>query len=1080
MHELMDRVLRLMAEAVHRYEGTVNQFLGDGLMALFGAPVALEDHALRGAQAALAMQETVSGLSEDLRRERGLEIRLRIGLNTGLVVVGRIGDDLRMDYTAVGDTTHLTARIQALAEPGSILASETAHRLLEGYVRSEPLGPVQVKGVSEPVAVHRITGRRRHTRLEVSADRGLSPLVGRDRELRILRECLDRAREGRGQVVGIVGEPGVGKSRLVHELQRSLEGERLTWLTGHCLPYGQATPYLPTLEILRANFHVEEGDNPHQIEAKLRRGVAALDLPPETTLPFLRELFLPASDESLQRLDPKTKRRGTFEAIRALTVAGSQRAPLVVVLEDLQWIDQTSEDYAAFLIDSLAGTRALLVTTVRPGYAVRWADKPSYTQIALDTLDEGETRALLEALLGSRDLPRELPGLVHERAEGNPLFVEEIARSLLERGVLVTQEGSVRWAGAATVLFPESARGIIRARLDRLEEPVKRTAQAAAVIGRQFGVGLLSRVAEDPSALEQHLEALKRAGLVHETRFFPEVEYIFKHGVVQEIAYESLLQRHRSRLHGAAGRALEQLVADRPAEHYEPLARHFALAGDRAKALEYLLRAADKANRAFANREVIALGEQALGLLGEDERPARADLHRRLAAAQGHLGEFDASLSHAETALGLYEALGDRRHSLHMHMQITALYTGGYWDGTREDMALRHLEAAAALCEGDPDSIEKANIHAWTSHLYLHRGVVAKALEWGQRADDIRQRLALPIRFNTLATALAYSGRVDEGLAAGEGGAPDVIRLGRPLYSAVAGHELALTLALLRAPARALQWGERFLAEIHAAGREPSPIYEGMLRRPLTLAHTLRGDAAAAAEQCRAIAELDRRPLLGCVFEDAAAVGLHRLRRGEHEQVREPLERLLGEHGKRNNALAVAGCSYALGLLHLERGDPAAAEAHLAESLELCRSGGNVLFELWVLPALCEAQLKGGQPARAAEGLERGRALLAPGQTWYGLPAALHLAQGMVAAAGERWDEAARAFEQALDLARRHDLPWEQARALGERGLMHRARGGHGDRDLARGRLGEALELFRRIGAVRDAEGTERAIASLA
>src|SRR5262245_24323605 len=326
MHEVMDLALRLMAQAVHRYEGTVNQFLGDGLMALFGAPVALEDHAFRGVQAALAIRETLSGYSEQLKRDHGVELQLRLGLNTGLVVVGRIGDDLRMDYTAVGDTTHLASRVQGLAEPGTILITEATHRLVEGYVHTESLGPVSVKGRSERVRIYRVTGRRRgRTRLEVSVERGLAELVGRERELGILQECVTRVRAGRGQVVGLVGEPGVGKSRLLYEFRQSLEGERVRWLEGHCVAYGQTTPYLPILGMLRASFQIEEDDNPLQIHEKLRQGIRRLDPALEGVLPFLGEVFgLPDATEALKHLEPKDKRQKTFEAIRALIVAGSQ------------------------------------------------------------------------------------------------------------------------------------------------------------------------------------------------------------------------------------------------------------------------------------------------------------------------------------------------------------------------------------------------------------------------------------------------------------------------------------------------------------------------------------------------------------------------------------------------------------------------------------------------------------------------------------------------------------------------------------------------------------------------------------
>jgi len=386
MHQIMDQALRLMAEAIHRYEGTVNQFLGDGLMALFGAPVALEDHALRAVMAALMIQETINAYTEQLKSERDVEIRLRLGLNTGLVVVGRIGDDLRMDYTAVGDTTNVAARLQSLAEPGAILIGEATQQLVEGYIHNAAQGPVQVKGRTEAIQVYEVTGRRRRrSRLEVSIERGLTPLVGRERELNLLHDCLTRAKAGRGQVVGIGGEPGIGKSRLLYEFRKTLEEEGIIWLEGHCVAQSQNTLYLPILELLRANFQIEDGDTSLQLREKLRRSIRHLDASLEGFLPYLDGLFgLPVEDELLTQLHPHLKQLKTFEALRALTMAGRQRRPHVIVIEDLHWLDKTSEEYLTFLIESLAGTPVLLLTTYRPGYAVRWAAKTYYTLIALD------------------------------------------------------------------------------------------------------------------------------------------------------------------------------------------------------------------------------------------------------------------------------------------------------------------------------------------------------------------------------------------------------------------------------------------------------------------------------------------------------------------------------------------------------------------------------------------------------------------------------------------------------------------------------------------------------------------------
>jgi class 3 adenylate cyclase/tetratricopeptide (TPR) repeat protein len=703
MHQIMDRVLRLMAEAVHRYEGTVNQFLGDGLMALFGAPVALEDHALRAVEAALAIQETIAGYGVQVKHERGVGIQLRVGLNTGPVVVGRIGDDLRMDYTAVGDTTNLAARLQGLAEPGTILVSEATHRAVEGHVRSEPLGPVQVKGRAQPVLTFRITGRRRRSRFEVRAERGLTPLVGRGQDLALLHNCLARAQAGRGQVVGLVGEPGVGKSRLLFEFRAALRNEKVTWLEGHCASDGQTIPYFPILEILRANFQIEAGDNPLQTEAKLRQGLRELGIEPDRVLPFLRELFnIPAEDDVLKHLDPQMKRRRVFEAIHSLTVAGTRQRPLVLVLEDLHWIDRTSEDYLAFAVGNVAGLRLLLVTTHRPGYVVRWADKAWYTQLALDLLAEGDTRAMVETLLGTRDLPPDLVRRILEKAEGNPLSVEEITTSLVERKVLVRRNGGLRWTKDADVDFPTTIQDIVRARIDRLEEGVKSTVQIASAIGREFSVRLLAGIVGNGSEIEKQLDTLKRLELINETRFFPEPEWAFKHAVIQDVAYHSLLAHRRSELHAAIGRAIEELYADQVEERAGRLTHHYHRGERPDKVVQYALLAGDRAARLYAVAEAKTYYGAALGAV--DALPAspeaertKIDLSVKLAGVGVTRDDFDRNRANLERARALAERLRDEtRLSRVLYWLGRLQYVVGNLPGALE-YARQSLEIAEQL-----------------------------------------------------------------------------------------------------------------------------------------------------------------------------------------------------------------------------------------------------------------------------------------------------------------------------------------------------------------------------------------------
>jgi class 3 adenylate cyclase/tetratricopeptide (TPR) repeat protein len=931
MHQVMDRALRLMAEAVHRYDGTVNQFLGDGLMALFGAPVALEDHAFRAVQAALAVLETIGGYSVQLSRDRGVQLRLRLGLNSGLVVVGKIGDDLRMDYTAVGDTTNLAARMQALAEPGAILVTEATHRLIEGHVRSEALGPVQVKGFSEPVSVYKVIGRRRRrTRLEVSAERSVTELVGRGRELGVLHDCLARAEAGRGQVVGIVGEPGVGKSRLVYEFRHSLEGGRITWLEGHCVAYGQATPYLPHLEILGANFQIEEGDNPLQTEEKLRLGVRLLELDPERILPFLRELFaLPSRSDDLQHLEPKDKRRKTFEALRALAVAGAQRRPLVLVLEDLHWIDRTSEDYCAFLVESIAGLPILLLATHRPGYAVRWADKTYYTQLALDQLTEREAEEMVARLLHARDLPPDLLRVIGEKAEGNPLFVEEITRSLLERGLLVRNDGGVAWAGRAAVELPGTIHDIIAARLDRLDEPVKRTAQAAAVIGREFGLGLLTRISERAAEVSCELDTLKQLELIHETRFYPELEFIFKHAVIQDVAYQSLLLQRRKELHGAIGNAVEELYADRLDEQAAILAYHYARSERQDRAVHYALLAGDQAARLYANAEARTYYEQALSIART--LPSSPEAQR---------AEIDAALKLATVGVTRQDLERDRTN----------------------------LDVACELAEQLQDRPRLAQVLYWLGRNRYVLGEPRTAVGYATRSLEVAETvgddaLAAP-PVNLLGRSYHMLGELARAAALIERSVAQMQRLGNKAEEATAATFAGYTFAYLGEFEAASRYAERGL---RLAQEIQNPFAEGAAHFGRGVVHVLRGDwdqAIAALEHASRVAEQAGdlfRVYIAKAWGGWALTGAGDLGRGRAllEDARALAARLGTSFQLAHFEAKLAACLVAFG-------EAEAARGLCHEAIRVAEKTDDPFGEALAQRALAEAIALGGLTNRAA------------------------------------------------------------------------------------------------------------------
>jgi predicted ATPase/class 3 adenylate cyclase len=704
LHQLMNHILRLVAETVHRYEGTVNQYLGDGLMALFGAPVALEDHPLRAVQAALSIQETIGGYSPQFKREHGMDLRLRVGLNTGSVVVGRIGDDLRMDYTAVGNTTNIAARLQTLAEPGVILMSQETHRFVDGYVLCDPLGPIEIRGQREPVVAYRVTGRRRwRSRLEMSAAMGLTQLAGRRRELALLDDCLKRVEGGHGQIVGIVGEPGLGKSRLLYELHASINEDRANWLEGHCVAYGRTFPFGPVLELLRTEFHIEEGDNPLQIQDKLRRALHQLDPRIESALPFLESLFsVPGADDALRHLERKDRRQQTLEAIRAVVVSASQHRPQIVVCENLHWIDESSESLLSFLVGSLSSVPVMVLTTHRTGYRVPWADSPYYTQIALDGLAAPEIEEMLAALLGGRECPAELLQFIRGKSDGNPLFIEEITRALIERGLLTRDNGGMRLIARAELEWPESIQDIIQARIDRLEQPVKETVQTAAILGREFEFRLLMRVSTSPADMVAHIEALKRLEVIHEAHFFPQLEYRFKHAVIQEVIYKSLLAPRRRALHGVVGRAIEELYHDQIEEQAGVLAHHFSRSDDEDSAIKYALLAGDRAARVHANAEASTYYDQALVV-------ARA----LTTSPDRQRAEIDASTKRANVS-STPEALEQDR---------------------------QNLERAQALARSLLDESRLAQVLYWLGRVAYVRGAFPVATDYAEQSLGIADRL---------------------------------------------------------------------------------------------------------------------------------------------------------------------------------------------------------------------------------------------------------------------------------------------------------------------------------------------------
>jgi class 3 adenylate cyclase/tetratricopeptide (TPR) repeat protein len=626
VHQMMDGCFRILMDEIHKYEGTINQFTGDGVMALFGAPVAHEDHAQRACYAALSIQKALAAYGEKVKREYGFDFRMRMGLNSGPVVVGSIGDDLRMDFTAVGDTTNLASRMQTAAKPGSILLSGHTHKLAKDFFIFESLGKVQVKGKEEPQeAFELIRASEVKTRIEAAAIAGLTKFVGRGREMEALREALEKVRSGSGQVVGIVGEAGVGKSRIILEMRRLFSKEEYGYFEGRCLHYGGSMAYLPILDILRSYFEIEEGEQELLIKKKMRERIFLLDEKLKTVLPPFQELLsLKIDDEAYLKLEPKEKREKIFEAVRDLLIRESQNKPLVLVFEDLHWIDKTSEEFLGYLIGWLANTPILLVLLYRPEYTHRWGSKSYYSNVRVDQLSLETSAELVQSILKEGEMVPELRELILNKTAGNPLFMEELTHTLLENGT-IQKKGDHFFLSRklSAIQVPESIQAIIAARMDRLEENLKIIMQVASVIGREFAFRVLQAIIEVKEELKSHLVNLQGLEFIYEKGLVPELEYIFKHVLTQEVAYNSLFLKRRKEIHQKVGKAIEEIYPDRSEEFYEMLAYHYSKSDNLDKAYQYLKLSGNKAMRTYSNREAFHHYRDAIGILKQKPETER-------------------------------------------------------------------------------------------------------------------------------------------------------------------------------------------------------------------------------------------------------------------------------------------------------------------------------------------------------------------------------------------------------------------------------------------------------------------------
>jgi class 3 adenylate cyclase/predicted ATPase len=823
--KLLDPLLESLMEAVHRYEGTVNHVLGDGIMALFGAPLAHEDHAARACYAALAMQKAIRQRTEELHHVNGTEVGLRVGLNSGEVVVRAIGNDLHMEYSAIGQTTFLAARMEQLVPPGAIWLTDETLRLLEGFVQVKPLGPVPVGGLTGPVEILELIGAEpARTRLQASAVRVLTPFVGRQQELEVLCQALERASRGHGQVVAVIGEPGVGKSRLFYEFTHAHHTRG--WLileAGAVSSYGKATPYLPVIDLLKAYFRVEGPDDGRGMHEKVADKLLALDETLSPTLPaFLMLLDVPVEDPQWQALDPRQRRQRTLDAIKRLLLRESQVQPLLVIIENLHWIDTEMQAVLDSLIESLPSARLLLLVNYRPEYQHGWGNKTYYTQLRLDPLPPTRAEEFLQALLGHDASVQSLKQRLIERTEGNPFFLEESVWTLAETKALAGERGAYRLVQALpNVRVPATVHAVLAARIDRLPPQDKRILQAAAAIGRDVPFPLLQAIAEGPEeALRRSLAHLQAAEFLYEMHLFPEYVYTFKHALTQEVAYQSLLQHTRKQYHQQIAQVLVERFADTVATRPELLAHHYTEAGLSAQAVPYWQQAGQRAIERSANIEAISHLKKGLELLKtlpstpectQQELALQLALGSPLLMIKGHTApEVEQAYTRAHE---LCQQMGDSPQLFSALEGLWRFYLGCARLQTARELAERCLTLAQQV--EDPTLLQEAHLMLGATLFYLGEPVAARAyLEQGTALYD-PQRCRSP----------AFSSGNDPGVACLSWTAWTLWFLGYP-DSALRRSREALILARQLSHAYSLGFAMFFACTLHTWRREVQIVLE--------------------------------------------------------------------------------------------------------------------------------------------------------------------------------------------------------------------------------------------------------------
>jgi len=984
-HRILDRFFQILTEGVHRYEGTVNQYTGDGIMALFGAPIAHEDHAQRACFAALDLRDALRRYADELRVSDGLNFSVRMGLNSGDVVVGRIGDDLRMDYTAQGATVGLAARMESLAEPGKVLLSPHTAELVSGFFRLRDLGAARVRGASEPLRLYELEGvGEMRTRFDLSRARGFSRFVGREAEMAELEQALERALAGEAAAIGITAEAGTGKSRLCHELAQRCRARGIAVYEGHALSHGRMVPLLPLLEMLRGLFGVGAGDDPATARQKIAGTIVLLDPELQERMPLWFDfLGVPDAQHPLPALSPEARQARLVGATRRLLQARGRSGPNLLLFEDLHWLDPASEALLASLAEGLAGSRTLLLVNFRPEYQSTWKhrDTVPYREIQLQPLGDADIEALLDDLLGGDANLGALRRRLRESAAGSPFFVEEAVRSLFEHGALERRaDGGVALLHEVEQIeIPATVQAVLAARIDRLAEAPKLVLQTAAVIGKAFPEPVLRAalsVEEAAVPLDAALDELEAGGFLRRTALHPEVRWAFLHPLTQEVAYGSQLGDRRARVHAAVAHAIEAAYADRLDEQAGLLAQHWAGAGEPLRAAEWHARAAEWLG-ARDRRAMMRHWQQVRELVGRTPESPEALALGAVARQRLLVNGVFVGMSPDEVARLFYEGLelAERlpnpapRLLLGVSYGLTRMFAGAVGD------ALEQMREVLQLAEESEQPLLRYVARVSMLAPLIHSGHLLEAVARAEEAERLSGGdVTLGADFTRFSPygallankgqALLYLGRVDE--------VPAPLARAEEIGRSRNDPELVSMARVFRAQLHDLlgdgEGAMRFARQaVEAAESSDSPQLRVGAYGALGGAHALAGEWQEAIQAWSLVLRTMRETGTGLFLEAQRLGNLAeaRLQAGDRSGARRDAEQAVALARERQALTGLARVLVARAAVLRHEGEVEAAAADLSEAEELIAYTAARAFEpLAQLERAALAELRGDPGAR--------------------------------------------------------------------------------------------------------------------